>query len=187
MWYNMIYREVKGSTQWCYDNYINPRSMKTATEIRKQLVGYCQKLEIPEIVGIEWEVDGIIWIELWGRTRSSEKMSHCGNVHSNCQKSDRSGKEQSSRIQNDGREQNCCNSPRFGSFPKETLPWSYCLYNILLMNLCTIWYLLFQEGRSFLNLHELVYTTKDYYRGVTAIEANWISELVPEWFSQKTG
>ena len=40
---------------------------------------------------------------------------------------------------------------------------------------------------SFLKHHELVYTTKDYYRGVTAIEANWISELVPEWFSQKTG
>lgn len=45
----------------------------------------------------------------------------------------------------------------------------------------------YHSESGFLNLHELVYTTKDYYRGVTAIEANWISELVPEWFSQKTG
>ena len=43
-------REVKGNVQWCYDNFINPRSMKTATEIRKQLVGYCEKLGLVEIV-----------------------------------------------------------------------------------------------------------------------------------------
>lgn len=36
-----------------------------------------------------------------------------------------------------------------------------------------------------LHWKELVYTTKDYFRGVTAIEANWISELVPEWFSSQ--
>lgn len=43
-------REEKGNVQWCHDNYINSRSMKTAVEIRKQLVGYCQKIGIEEIV-----------------------------------------------------------------------------------------------------------------------------------------
>ena len=46
--------EVHGSTQWCYDNYINPRSMKTAVEIRKQLLGYCSKLSMEEVVG-DWD------------------------------------------------------------------------------------------------------------------------------------
>ena len=41
---------VKSRSKWCYDNYINPRSMKTAVEIRKQLVGYCEKLDLPEVV-----------------------------------------------------------------------------------------------------------------------------------------
>lgn len=35
----------------------------------------------------------------------------------------------------------------------------------------------------FLNGQELVYTTKDYFRGVTAVETSWLPELVPEWFS----
>lgn len=43
-------REERGNAQWCHDNYINSRSMKTAVEIRKQLVGYCQKIGIEEIV-----------------------------------------------------------------------------------------------------------------------------------------
>ena len=32
---------------------------------------------------------------------------------------------------------------------------------------------------------ELVYTTKEYFRGVTAIESTWLPELIPEWFSSK--
>lgn len=46
----LMSREEKGNVQWCHDNYINSRSMKTAVEIRKQLVGYCQKIGIDEIV-----------------------------------------------------------------------------------------------------------------------------------------
>ena len=51
-------REARGSQQWCYDNFINPRSMKTAMEIRKQLVGYCEKLGIGEAVGVSGRRDG---------------------------------------------------------------------------------------------------------------------------------
>ena len=49
-WSFLSCREAHGDSQWCYDNYINPRSMKTAVEIRKQLVGYCEKLDLPEVV-----------------------------------------------------------------------------------------------------------------------------------------
>lgn len=30
-----------------------------------------------------------------------------------------------------------------------------------------------------------MYTTKEYFRGVTAIETAWLPELIPEWFSSK--
>lgn len=45
------YREAHGSSQWCSDNFINSRSMRTAMEIRKQLVDYCKKLDMEEVVG----------------------------------------------------------------------------------------------------------------------------------------
>ena len=60
-------REARGSQQWCYDNFINPRSMKTATEIRKQLVGYCDKLGIGEAVGVSREDDGRAAKASWTR------------------------------------------------------------------------------------------------------------------------
>ena len=44
-----------------------------------------------------------------------------------------------------------------------------------------------KKGRGIVSLteQELVYTTKEYFRGVTAIEATWLPELIPEWFSSK--
>lgn len=58
-------REVNGNVQWCYDNFINPRSMKTATEIRKQLVGYCEKLGLVEIVVLIWNCEYRVVKESW--------------------------------------------------------------------------------------------------------------------------
>lgn len=58
-------REVNGNVQWCYDNYINPRSMKTATEIRKQLVGYCDKLGLVDIVILKWNCECRVVKENW--------------------------------------------------------------------------------------------------------------------------
>lgn len=46
------YREARGSSEWCGDNFINSRSMRMATEIRKQLVDYCKKLDMEEVVGL---------------------------------------------------------------------------------------------------------------------------------------
>ncbi|KAM7458267.1 hypothetical protein BLSTO_00977 [Blastocystis sp. subtype 1] len=52
------YREARGSSEWCGDNFINSRSMRTATEIRKQLVDYCKKLDMEE-VSCEGELDQV--------------------------------------------------------------------------------------------------------------------------------
>lgn len=58
-------REVNGNVQWCYDNFINPRSMKTASEIRKQLVGYCEKLGLIETVELIWICECRVAKESW--------------------------------------------------------------------------------------------------------------------------
>ena len=34
------------STQWCYENFIQYRSMKRARDIREQLEGLCERVEI---------------------------------------------------------------------------------------------------------------------------------------------
>ncbi|KAK8803880.1 hypothetical protein WA588_005770 [Blastocystis sp. NMH] len=143
------YREARGSQQWCYDNFINPRSMKTAMEIRKQLVGYCEKLGIGE-ASCEGELDQV---------------------------------------------RRCLTAGMFVQIAKkvtEVVKNSRAEYKTILGNKTAAIHpasVLFQKKPypEAIVYTELVYTTKDYYRGVTAIEASWIPELVPEWFSAKVG
>lgn len=40
------------STQWCYENYIQFRSMKRARDVREQLVGLMQRVEIEMVSGL---------------------------------------------------------------------------------------------------------------------------------------
>ncbi|KAK8793914.1 hypothetical protein WA171_003042 [Blastocystis sp. BT1] len=143
------YREVNGNIQWCYDNFINPRSMKTATEIRKQLVGYCEKLGLVEI-SCEGELDQVrkcltagMFVQLAKKVTEVVKNSRA---------------EYKTMIGN----KTASIHPASVLFQKKPYP-EAIVYT------------------------ELVYTTKDYFRGVTAIESSWIPELVPEWFEQKTG
>jgi pre-mRNA-splicing factor ATP-dependent RNA helicase DHX16 len=39
--------ETNYSMQWCYENFIQHRSMKRARDVRDQLVGLCERVEIP--------------------------------------------------------------------------------------------------------------------------------------------
>ncbi|KAK3087907.1 hypothetical protein FSP39_012332 [Pinctada imbricata] len=41
------YKGVKGNKDWCHENFINGRNMKTATEVRQQLRQICERQEIP--------------------------------------------------------------------------------------------------------------------------------------------
>ncbi|XP_053693468.1 pre-mRNA-splicing factor ATP-dependent RNA helicase DHX16 [Sabethes cyaneus] len=44
--------ETDYSTQWCYENYIQFRSMKRARDVREQLVGLMQRVEIEMVSGL---------------------------------------------------------------------------------------------------------------------------------------
>ncbi|XP_017771064.1 PREDICTED: putative pre-mRNA-splicing factor ATP-dependent RNA helicase DHX16 [Nicrophorus vespilloides] len=52
------WRDSDYSTQWCYENFIQYRSMKRARDVREQLVGLMQRVEI-EMVSNVSEVDNI--------------------------------------------------------------------------------------------------------------------------------
>lgn len=41
------YKAVKGNREWCMENFINQRNMKTATEVRKQLHDICVRMDFP--------------------------------------------------------------------------------------------------------------------------------------------
>ncbi|CBK25243.2 uncharacterized protein [Blastocystis hominis] len=140
------YREEKGNVQWCHDNYINSRSMKTAVEIRKQLVGYCQKIGIEEI-SCEGEFDQV------RRCLAAGMFVQVAN-----------------RV-------------------KEVVKNSRCEYQTIIGHKTAAIHpasVLFQRKPYPDAIQELVYTTKEYFRGVTAIEAAWLPELIPEWFSSKS-
>lgn len=52
------WRDSDYSTQWCYENFIQYRSMKRARDVREQLVGLMQRVEI-EMVSNVTETDNI--------------------------------------------------------------------------------------------------------------------------------
>ncbi|XP_045471594.1 pre-mRNA-splicing factor ATP-dependent RNA helicase DHX16-like [Harmonia axyridis] len=52
------WRDTEYSTQWCYDNFIQHRSLRRARDVREQLVGLMQRVEI-EMVSNPTEIDNI--------------------------------------------------------------------------------------------------------------------------------
>jgi pre-mRNA-splicing factor ATP-dependent RNA helicase DHX16 len=52
------WKETNFSTQWCYENYIQVRSMKRARDIRDQLEGLLERVEI-ELTSNSSDLDGI--------------------------------------------------------------------------------------------------------------------------------
>ncbi|RDX78510.1 Pre-mRNA-splicing factor ATP-dependent RNA helicase DEAH1, partial [Mucuna pruriens] len=52
------WKETNYSTQWCYENYIQVRSMKRARDIRDQLAGLLERVEI-ELISNDNDLDAI--------------------------------------------------------------------------------------------------------------------------------
>ena len=42
----MQWYETDYSTQWCFENFIQHRSMKRARDVREQLEGLCERVEL---------------------------------------------------------------------------------------------------------------------------------------------
>ncbi|CAI2325177.1 unnamed protein product [Caenorhabditis sp. 36 PRJEB53466] len=124
------------SQPWCFENFVQVRSMKRAQDIRKQLLGIMDRHKLLMIS--------------CGRDVSRVQKAICSGFFRNAAKRD---PQEGYRTLTDG--QNVYIHPS-----------SAC----------------FQHQPEWVVYHELVMTTKEYMREVTAIDPKWLVEFAPSFF-----
>uniref|UniRef100_A0A8R1HNX8 RNA helicase n=1 Tax=Caenorhabditis japonica TaxID=281687 RepID=A0A8R1HNX8_CAEJA len=124
------------SQPWCFENFIQVRSMKRAQDIRKQLLGIMDRHKLHMVS--------------CGRDVSRVQKAICSGFFRNAAKRD---PQEGYRTLTDG--QNVYIHPS-----------SAC----------------FQHQPEWVVYHELVMTTKEYMREVTAIDPKWLVEFAPSFF-----
>lgn len=124
------------SQPWCFENFIQVRSMKRAQDIRKQLLGIMDRHKLLMVS--------------CGRDVSRVQKAICSGFFRNAAKRD---PQEGYRTLTDG--QNVYIHPS-----------SAC----------------FQQQPEWVVYHELVMTTKEYMREVTAIDPKWLVEFAPSFF-----
>ncbi|CAL2033419.1 hypothetical protein CAEBREN_12329 [Caenorhabditis brenneri] len=124
------------SQPWCFENFIQVRSMKRAQDIRKQLLGIMDRHKL--------------LMKSCGRDVSRVQKAICSGFFRNAAKRD---PQEGYRTLTDG--QNVYIHPS-----------SAC----------------FQHQPEWVVYHELVMTTKEYMREVTAIDPKWLVEFAPSFF-----
>ncbi|KAJ1517154.1 DEAH-box ATP-dependent RNA helicase prp22 [Coelomomyces lativittatus] len=124
------------SNAWCYENYIQARSMRRAMDIRKQMVGIMDR----------YHQDIVSCGRHWGQVRKAI----CAGFFSHAAKKD----------------------PQEGY---KTLVEGTPVYIHPSSSL-------FNKNPEYVIYHELVLTTKEYMREVTAIEPTWLVEVAPNFF-----
>ena len=130
------------SIQWCYENFIQHRSMKRARDVRDQLAGLMDRVEITlessggDSVKIRKAItSGFFYntARLAGKTGTYKTTKHQQTVHIH---------------------------PNSCLFEQES-PEKCVLY------------------------HELVFTTKEFMRTVSVVEAGWLLEVAPHYYQAK--
>ncbi|CAG8527360.1 4070_t:CDS:10 [Paraglomus occultum] len=130
------WKASKFSNAWCFENYIQSRSMRRCQDIRKQLLGIMDRYK-QDIISC-------------GKNYNKVRRAICGGFFRHAAKKD----------------------------PQEG-------YKTLVEG--TPVYIhpssaLFNKGPEWVIYHELVLTTKEYMREVTAIEPKWLTEAAPKFF-----
>lgn len=69
--------ETNFSTQWCYENYVQIRSMNKARDVREQLTGLCERVEV-EIVSCAMDVEAVCKAMTAGYFYNTAKLSKSG-------------------------------------------------------------------------------------------------------------
>lgn len=127
----------KFATQWCYENFIQSRSMKRAQDVRRQLIGimdrYRQKLRS---CGKDWD---------------KVRLALCAGFFTHVARKDPQDNGYRTLVDN----QQVFMHPSSSLFPR---PPEWVLY------------------------HELVLTTREYMREVTAIDPKWLVKVAPTFF-----
>ncbi|KAJ1675280.1 DEAH-box ATP-dependent RNA helicase prp22, partial [Spiromyces aspiralis] len=133
------WKSARFSNQWCYDNYIQARSMRRAADVRKQMLGIMDRYR-QDI------------ISCGGKNFEPVCKAICGGYFRNAAKKD---PQEGYKTIIDG-------TPVY-IHPSSAL---------------------FRRDPQWLIYHELVMTTKEYMREVTAIEPRWLIEAAPTFFKE---
>ncbi|KAH8835584.1 P-loop containing nucleoside triphosphate hydrolase protein [Flagelloscypha sp. PMI_526] len=146
------------SNPWCYENFIQARSMRRAEDVRKQLLGIMERYEtFPLVVDSPGFADTKFFLLRYkhdilsaGRDYNLVRRAICSGYFRNAAKKD----------------------------PQEG-------YKTLVEG--TPVYIhpssaLFNRAPEWLVYHELVLTTREYCHNVTAIEPKWLTEVAPQFF-----
>jgi ATP-dependent RNA helicase DHX8/PRP22 len=131
------WEQHKFASQWCYENFIQSRSMKRAQDVRRQLIGimdrYKQKIRS---CGKDWD---------------KVRLALCAGFFTHVARKDPHDNGYRTMVDN----QQVFLHPSSALFPR---PPEWVLY------------------------HELVMTTREYMREVTAIDPKWLVKVAPTFF-----
>uniref|UniRef100_A0A914WHZ1 RNA helicase n=1 Tax=Plectus sambesii TaxID=2011161 RepID=A0A914WHZ1_9BILA len=130
------WKHHKFSHPWCFENFVQIRTLKRGQDIRKQLLGIMDRHKLDMISA--------------GRDVQRVQKAICSGFFRNAAKKD---PQEGYRTLVDG--QNVYIHPSSA---------------------------LFQHQPEFVVYHELIMTTKEYMREVTAIDAKWLVEFAPAFF-----
>lgn len=125
------------STQWCYENFVQVRSLKRAQDVRRQLLGIMDRYRQP--------------IRSCGRDWDRVRLALCAGFFTHIARKDPHDNGYRTVVDN----QQVYLHPASALYPR---PPEWVLY------------------------HELVLTTKEYMREVTAIDPKWLVKVAPTFF-----
>jgi len=133
--------ETGFATQWCYENYVQAKSMKRARDVREQLAALCDRVEVA-LSSTPHDMDAI------GKAITAGFFFHAA------------------KLQKSGAYRTIKNAHSVHVHPssslyKEDMPPKWVLY------------------------HELIETTKEFMRTVTAIQPGWLTEIAPHYYAAR--
>jgi pre-mRNA-splicing factor ATP-dependent RNA helicase DHX16 len=129
--------ETNYSTQWCFENFIQHRSMKRARDVRDQLVSLMDRVEVP----LEHSDD----IDAIRKCITSGFFYH------------------TAQLQKGGNYRTVKHNQTVQIHPSSALH---------------------QQLPRWVVYHELVFTTKEYMRGVIDIKPEWLVEIAPHYYKK---
>ncbi len=154
------WKQAKFSNPWCYENFIQARSLRRAQDVRKQLLQIMDRYKLDVVTA--------------GKNFNKIRKAICSGFFSHAAKKD----------PQEGYKTLVEGQPVY-IHPSSALFQRYAHLHPYIRNIPA--YFEFRlhlsiRNPDFVIYHELVLTTKEYMREVTSIEPKWLTELAPKFF-----
>lgn len=158
------------SVQWCYENFVQYRSMKRSRDVREQLVGLMERVEIEMVSGIadDTNIRKAITAGFFYHIAKFSKGGHYKTVKHN---------QVSSQYNVTPYYKTNLIQPDFVSIKVKSF-----MFQTVMIHPNSA---LFEDLPRWIIYHELVFTSKEFMRQVTEIESKWLLEVAPHYYKSK--